>query len=105
MQSKIIKTLTVIVLFAIILYVYPIGRLALTDKKVTKSIFVEEYYVKIPSDEFDVNVFRNYMETKGWQENVSKRMGGLYVFEKNGETKEIINKQIKTIFIGGKLNF
>ncbi len=45
------------------------------------------------------------MESRGWKENEDKRKGGLYVFEMNGETKEIINTQIKTIFVDDKLNF
>ncbi|MBP3951790.1 hypothetical protein [Bacillus suaedae] len=105
MKSKVIKILLGLVLFAIILYVYPIGKLALTDTQVTKSLLADEYYVKISSDDYDFDVFRDYMESRGWKENEDKRMGGMYAFEKNGETKEIINTQVKTIFVDGKLNF
>ncbi|WP_064093356.1 hypothetical protein [Rossellomorea aquimaris] len=105
MRSKFNNILLGLVLFAIILYVYPIGKLAFTDTQVTKSLLVEEYYVKISSDDYDFDVFRDYMESRGWKENGDNRMGGLYVFEMNGERKEIINTQIKTIFVNGKLNF
>ena len=105
MKSKSIKILLALILFAIILYVYPIGKLALTNTSVTKSLLTDEYYVKISSDDYDFDVFRDYMESRGWEENEDKRMGGLYVFEKNGDTKEIINTQVKTVFIDGKLNF
>ena len=94
-----------LVLFAINLYVYPIGKLALTDIQVTKSLLAEEYYVKISSDDYDFDVFLDYMESRGWKVNEDKRMGGLYVFKMNGETKEIVNTQIKTIFVDDKLNF
>ena len=105
MRSEFIKILLGLVLFAINLYVYPIGKLALTDIQVTKSLLAEEYYVKISSDEYDFDVFLDYMESRGWKVNEDKRMGGLYVFEMNGETKEIVNTQIKTIFVDDKLNF
>jgi len=104
-KSKIIKILIGLALFAFILYVYPIGKLAFTDTQVTRSLFADEYYVKMSSDDYDFDVFRDYMESRDWKENEGKRMGGLHVFEKNGETKEIINTQVKTIFIDGKLNF
>ncbi|WP_096154096.1 MULTISPECIES: hypothetical protein [Bacillus] len=105
MKSKVIKLLLGLVLFAIILYVYPIGKLALTDTQVTKSLFADVYYVKTSSGENDFNIFRNYMGSRGWKENEDKRIGGLYIFEKNGEIKEVINTQVKTIFVEGKLNF
>jgi hypothetical protein len=105
MKSKVIKMFFGLVLFAIILYVYPIGKLALTDTQVTKSLYADEYYVKTFSGENDFDVFRNYMESRGWKENKDKRMGGLYVFEKGDETKEILNTQVKTIFVDGKLKF
>lgn len=105
MRSKVIKLVLGLVVFAIILYVYPIGKLAFTNTQITKSLYVDEYYAKISSNKFDFNVFRDYMESRGWKENENKRIGGLHVFEKNGETKAIINTQIKTIFIDGKLNF
>ncbi|WP_373233404.1 hypothetical protein [Cohnella sp.] len=105
MKYKVIKTAIGVVVLAIALYVYPIGMLALTDTQVTKSLFADEYYVKTTAGENDFNVFREYMRSKGWKENEDKRMGGLYVFEKNGDTKEIINTQVKTIFVDGKLNF
>lgn len=45
------------------------------------------------------------MAEKGWMENDSKRMGGLHVFEKNGNEKPILNTDVKTVFIDGKFNF
>ncbi|OXS58181.1 hypothetical protein B0G93_11570 [Bacillus sp. V-88] len=32
-------------------------------------------------------------------------MGGLFIFVKKGEIKEVINTQVKTIFDEGKFNF
>jgi hypothetical protein len=61
--------------------------------------------VKISSNEYDFDVFRKYMEDAGWYENESKRMGGFYVFEKDGKEKHILNTDIKTVFIDGALNF
>ena len=83
---------------------YPIGRLAFTDTTITKSLFIDQYYAKISSDENDFDVFCEYMESKGWIGNESERLGGLSVFEKNGKTKYILNTDIKTIIIDGKLN-
>ncbi|WP_236561178.1 hypothetical protein [Pontibacillus sp. HMF3514] len=76
----------------------------MTDAQVTQSLLVDEYYVKISSDEFDFNVVRDYLKKEGWKEIKHQRMGGLYVFERDGKIKRIINTQVKTIFIDGKLN-
>lgn len=105
MRAKVIKSLIVLVLVIVILFLYPIGKLAITEAKVTKSLFTSDYYVEISSDEYDFDVFSEYLKSRGWYENEGKRMGGLHVFEKNGETMKVINTEIKTVFINGKLNF
>jgi hypothetical protein len=105
MRIKVIKSLMSLILVMVILCLYPIGKLAITEAKLTKSLFTSDYYVKISSDENDFDIFSEYMKSRGWYENESKRMGGLHVFEKNGETLEVINTDIKTIFIDGKINF
>jgi len=101
--KKAIKVIAFLISLFLILVLFPIVKLALTDAKVTKSIFMEQYYVKVSSDEYDFDVFREYMKDKGWKE--VKRLGGLHVFEKNGKKKGIVNTQIKKVFIDGKLNF
>jgi hypothetical protein len=105
LRSKVIKSLIGLVLVFVILCLYPIGKLAITEAKLTKALFTSDYYVKISSDENDFDVFSEYMKSRGWYEDASKRMGGLHVFEKNGETMEVINTDIKTVFIDGKINF
>jgi hypothetical protein len=90
--------------FLTILY-YPIGKLAITDNKVTKSIFREEYYVKTTNNEYETIVFKKYMLKNGWIENEKERMGGIYVFEKDGKKKYITNGALKTIFVNGWPNF
>ncbi len=102
MKKNIIKIISILALLFIILVLFPIGKLAFTDSKIAKSLFSETYYVKISSDEYDFNVFREYMKDKGWKE--IEQLGGLHIFEKKGEKKGILNTQVKTVFIDGKLN-
>lgn len=105
MKFKVIKLLIGILLISFVLYVYPIGKLMFSNAEVTKAIFWDEYYVKVSSDKYEYDIFCEYMESKGWIENKNKRFGGLHVFENNGDTKEIVNTDIKTVIINGKLNF
>jgi hypothetical protein len=87
------------------LFLYPIGKLVFTDAKVTKSMFVEEYYIKVPVGASEFNILKDYLESKGWSFNKEMQMGGLYQFERQGEKIEITNKNIKTIIKNGKLNY
>lgn len=103
MKKNIIKAIIVLALLFLILVLLPVGKLAFTDSKIAKSLFSETYYVKISSDEYDFDVFRDYMEARGWKE--VEQMGGLHIFEKNGKRKAIGNTQVKKVFIDGKLNF
>ncbi len=102
MKVKTIKLLSFLVIFSTILFLYPVGKLLLTDSTTTKSLFIEQYYVKINSNQNEFDVFRNYMEASGWKEK--EQLGGLHIFEKYGNKKQILNTDVKTIFIDGKLN-
>jgi hypothetical protein len=102
MISRVIKILIGVVLISFVLFLFPIGKLILTDTAITKALFIDQYYAKISAGENDLDVFRDYMESKGWTEN--ETLGGLLIFEKNGEIKRIEDTDIKTILIDGKLN-
>ena len=104
MKSKVIISVTLIILIISGLFVYPIGKLFLTDAKVSKSLFSDTYYVKISSDESENRVVSEYLESQGWIENKDKRMGGELVFEKYGKEMRIYNNNFKTVIIDGKLN-
>lgn len=103
MKYKGSKVLLGIIVIIIVIYLYLIGKLMLTNNIITKSLFREKYYAKVSSNESDTEVFRKYMETKGWSE--VEVLGGLHIFKKGNETKKILNTDIKTITVDGKLNF
>ncbi len=103
MKKKMIKAMSALALLFLTLVLLPVAKLTCTDAKIAKSLFSETYYVKIDSDEYDFDVFRDYMEARGWKE--VDQMGGLHVFEKDGKRKAIANTQVKTVFVDGKLNF
>lgn len=105
MISKIIKLFVGIVIIALILLLYPIGKLMFTKATVSKSIFMNQYYMKITSDTNEYKVLSEYMESKGWSENEDRSTGGLHIFERDGISKEIKNNDIKTVIIDGKFNF
>ncbi|MDF2678298.1 MAG: hypothetical protein K0Q97_2645 [Bacillota bacterium] len=104
MKSKLIKLVIGILFIVLILYLYPIGKLVFSNVEVTKALLWDEYYVKVTSDKYELDILKDYMESKGWIENESKRLGGLHIFERNGEEKGILNTAIKTIVVDGKLN-
>ncbi|MCA1029449.1 hypothetical protein LCL95_00225 [Bacillus timonensis] len=79
-----------------------IGKLIFTDSKIAKLPFTDYYLAKIESGEHDFDVFKNHMRTEGWNE--VSQFGGLHTFEKDGETMEILNTQVKTIIIDGSIN-
>ena len=104
MKKNIIKGLIIVILLLCLILLYPIARLAITNDVIVKSLISDTYFAKISSDEYDFNVFVEYMKIDGWIENESKRMGGLHVFEKDGDKKSILNTDVKTVFIDGRLN-
>ncbi len=105
MNKKILISSLIVGIIILMIISYPIMRLALTDCKVSKSLLTDTYYVKIKSDEGEYAVFTEYMEGMGWVENLGKQMGAGHYFEKNGDTKHISNRDIKTAIIDGRFNF
>lgn len=105
MNKKILRIFPIVGIFILMIVLYPIIRLSLTDCKVSKSLLTDTYYVKIKFNEGEYAVFTEYMENMGWVENLGKQMGAGHYFEKNGDTKHISNRNIKTAIIDGKLNF
>lgn len=103
MRNFVLKATVGMVILLIVLVLFPIIRLAVTDAKVARSLFTDTYYTKVAAGETDFDVFREYMESRNWSE--VDQMGGLHVFEKDGERKLILNTQVKTVFINGRLNF
>ncbi len=90
------------VLFSLTFFISVIN-LALTDNKVAKLPLTNYYFAKIETGENDFDVFRTYMENKGW--NLKDIEGNRHLFEKNGDQMEVINSQIKTLIIDGNINF
>lgn len=104
MKKRILKIAMLIGIIVLIVTSYPVVKLAFTDSKVSKSLISDTYYVKIESDEGEYAVFTEYMESLGWVDNLDKQMGAGHIFEKNGVSKHISNRDIKTAIIDGKLN-
>lgn len=96
MKVKVLRIVLILVAISTISFLYPIGKLALTDNKITKSLFFEQYYVKVNSNQNESDVLQEYMEANGW--NQKDQLGGLYIFEKDGKERQIFNTDVKTIF-------
>lgn len=104
MKKRILVFAIMIGIITLIVTSYPVAKLALTDSKVSKSLLSNTYYIKIEIYENEYIVFSEYMESLGWKENLEKQMGAGHIFIKNGVSKHISNRNIKTAIIDGKLN-
>ncbi|WP_078547900.1 hypothetical protein [Litchfieldia alkalitelluris] len=90
------------VLFFLISFI-PIINLALTENKITKLPLTNYYFAKIETGEKDFDVFKEYMERNGWI--ITSDSGNTHIFEKDGDQIEIIQTQVKTLFIDGNINY
>ncbi|MFC4320543.1 hypothetical protein [Litchfieldia salsa] len=77
-------------------------NLALTENKITNIPLTSYYIAKIENGEQDIEVFKDYMELKGW--SIVNQNGDSYLFEKNGNQREVFNTQVKTLIIDGNIN-
>ena len=64
MKKSLVKISLIITIVSLMIVLYPIMRLTLSDQKVTKSLFTDTYYVKITSKEGEYTVF-----TEEWLKN------------------------------------
>ncbi|MBU9722815.1 MULTISPECIES: hypothetical protein [Bacillaceae] len=103
MKKMLLGSLISIALIVLMVFLFPIGKLIFTEANVVEANFIDIYYVSLQNEESEFEVFKQYMEDKGWTE-VGAEGSGQW-FEKNNETFYITSTELKTIFVNGWPNF
>lgn len=88
--------------FFLFISLISIIKLVFTEDKIAKLPLTQYYFAKVEAGEQDFEVFKHYMEGKGWDR--TNQVGGLHIFEKDGNQLEIVHTQVKTLIIDGNLN-
>ena len=95
--KKIIYVIVVFLLLFLSTSIFSIVKLYFSADKISKLFLTPYYLAKIKKGETDVNIFIEYMKSKGWE--YAGRTGGLMSFKKDELVLEVINRQIKTVIV------
>lgn len=79
---------------------YPVER----DVREVNCVINKYYYVNLDNVNDGYATFNKYMESKGWKQLEEERAGALYIYEKDGVRKTVVNVSSNAHFLLFEMN-